>query len=58
VTGISSIAPDLAAKRLQLLKEAATKISRVAVLFNDEIPPAEIAMKELKSTAEALKLEL
>ena len=58
VTGISSIAPDLAAKRLQLLKEAATKISRVAVLFNDEIPPAEIAMKELASTAKALKLDL
>jgi putative ABC transport system substrate-binding protein len=58
VTGISSIAPDLAAKRLQLLKEAAPKISRVAVLFNDEIPPAEIAMKELAITARALKLDL
>jgi len=58
VTGISSIAPDLAAKRLQLLKEAAIKISRVAVLFNDEIPPAEIAMKELAFTAGALKLDL
>jgi putative tryptophan/tyrosine transport system substrate-binding protein len=58
VTGISSIAPDLAAKRLQLLKEAAPKISRVAVLFNDEIPPAEIAMKELETTAGALKLDL
>jgi putative tryptophan/tyrosine transport system substrate-binding protein len=58
VTGISSIAPDLAAKRLQLLKEAATKISRVAVVFNNEIPPAEIAMKELEITAGALKLDL
>jgi putative ABC transport system substrate-binding protein len=58
VTGISSIAPDLAAKRLQLLKEAATKINRVAVVFNDEIPPAEIAMNELATTAGALKLNL
>jgi len=58
VTGISSIAPDLAAKRLQLLKETATKISRVVVLFNNEIPPAEIAMKELALTAGALKLDL
>lgn len=58
VTGISSIAPDLAAKRLQVLKEAARKISRVAVLFNDQIPPAEIAMKELEITAGVLKLAL
>jgi putative tryptophan/tyrosine transport system substrate-binding protein len=58
VTGISSIAPDLATKRLQLLKETATKISRVAVFFNNEIPPAEIAMKELATTAGALKLDL
>ena len=57
VTGMSSIAPDLATKRLQLLKEAAIKIGRVAVLYNDEIPPAEIAMKELETTARALKLE-
>jgi putative ABC transport system substrate-binding protein len=56
VTGVSSIAPDLAAKRLQVLKEAAPKISRVAVLFNNEIPPAEIAMKELEVTGRMLKV--
>jgi ABC-type uncharacterized transport system substrate-binding protein len=56
VTGVSSIAPDLATKRLEVLKEAAPKISRVAVLFNNEIPPAEIAMKELQVTARMLKV--
>jgi putative ABC transport system substrate-binding protein len=39
VTGVSSIAPDLAAKRLEMLKEAAPKTSRVAVVFNAAIPP-------------------
>jgi putative ABC transport system substrate-binding protein len=58
VTGVSSIAPDLAAKRLEMLKEAAPKTSRVAVLFNAAIPPAEIAMKELKAAAQVLGLQI
>jgi putative ABC transport system substrate-binding protein len=33
VTGVSSIAPDLAAKRLEILKETAPKIYRVLILF-------------------------
>jgi putative tryptophan/tyrosine transport system substrate-binding protein len=58
VTGVSSIAPDLAAKRLSMLKETAPKTSRVAVLFNAAIPPAEIAMEELKAAAQALGLRI
>ena len=58
VTGVSSIAPDLAAKRLEMLKEAAPKTSRVAVLFNAAIPPAEIAMKELQAAAQVLGLQI
>jgi putative ABC transport system substrate-binding protein len=58
VTGVSSIAPDLAAKRLEMLKEAAPKTSRVAVLFNAAIPPAEIAMRELKAAAQVLGLQI
>ena len=34
VTGVTFVSSDLAAKRLQLLKEAAPRISRVAVLWN------------------------
>src|SRR5262249_58348287 len=34
VTGFSSLAPALEAKRLELLKEALPGLSRVAVLFN------------------------
>lgn len=40
VTGVTFISSDLAAKRLQLLKEAAPGISRVAVLWNpDHVDP-------------------
>jgi len=34
VTGLSNVSPDLMGKRLQLLKEIAPKVSRVAVLWN------------------------
>src|SRR5207249_3393058 len=34
VTGLSVMDPDLTGKHLQLLKEAAPKIARVAVLYN------------------------
>ncbi len=58
VTGVTSIAPDLAAKRLALLKETAPEITSVAVLFNAAIPPAEIAMAELKAAAQSLDLRI
>ena len=58
ITGVTSIAPDLAAKRLALLKEAAPAMTSVAVLFNAAVPPAEIAMAELKIAARALNLQI
>ncbi len=58
VTGVASIAPDLTAKRLQLLKEAAPKVSRVAVLFNAAIPPAEVALRELEAAAQSLGAQI
>lgn len=40
VTGVTFVSSDLAAKRLQLLKEAAPTVSRVAVLWNpDHVDP-------------------
>jgi hypothetical protein len=38
---ITSLAPELATKRLELLKEAFPKTARVAVLWNSAIPPAD-----------------
>ena len=58
VTGISSVAPDLAGKRLEMLKGALSKISRVAILFNAAIPPAEVAMKEMTAAAVVLSLQV
>jgi putative ABC transport system substrate-binding protein len=58
VTGVTSLAPELATKRLGLLKEAFPKITQVAVLWNSAIPPAEVALKELRTAAPVLGLEL
>jgi putative ABC transport system substrate-binding protein len=58
VTGVTSIAPDLAGKRLALLKEAVPAVTSVAVLFNAAIPPAEIAMTELQAAAQKLNLRI
>jgi len=58
ITGVTSLAPDLATKRLALLKEAFPKTARVAVLWNSAIPPAEVALKELRAAAPALGVAL
>ena len=56
VTGSTSISPDVSGKRLELLKEALPKASRVAVLWHsfkgsqdeDEVKETEIAARTLK----------
>lgn len=58
VTGVSSIAPELAAKRLALLKETAPGVARIAVLFNAAIPPAEIALQELQAAARIIGVQV
>ena len=58
ITGVTSIAPDLAAKRLALLKETVPGVTRVVVLFNAAIPPAEIAITELQVAAQTLGLHI
>jgi len=58
ITVESSIAPDLQAKRLELLKEIAPNISRLAVLSNVGIPPAEVALQELQSAAKNLNVDV
>jgi putative tryptophan/tyrosine transport system substrate-binding protein len=51
-TGVSFLALDLAAKRAELLKEAAPAIKRIAVLSNPE-HPGEVS--ELRVTREAVR---
>ena len=58
VTGLSTLAPELDGKRLELLKEAVPKLSRVAVLRNPANPFTTIAWKAMQPAAEALGLKL
>jgi putative ABC transport system substrate-binding protein len=58
VTGLSLQLPDLAAKRLQLLKEAVPGITRVAVLWNASSPITPPQLKAAEAAAPALGLQL
>ena len=57
-TGLTNMAFELDAKRLELLKEAVPKISRVAVLMNPEFQPHAEQMKVLNASAPALRVEV
>ncbi len=57
VTGLSSLAPELGGKRLELLKEVLPKITRVALLWGTS-PEAQLTTKNTKEAARALGLKL
>lgn len=57
ITGLSAMAFDLAAKRVELLKEAIPSVSRVALLVNPSDPnDANRLISELQPTAERLNV--
>jgi putative ABC transport system substrate-binding protein len=58
VTGLSSMTTDLSAKRLQLLKEAMPRLTRLAVLWDPDTPFHPQAIEELKAAAPALSIAL
>ena len=58
VTGMSLMVPELAAKRLELLKEAVPGISRVLVLSYLADPIAPLQVKALKEAARSLGVTL
>jgi ABC-type uncharacterized transport system substrate-binding protein len=51
VTGITNLGPELAGKRLELLKEAVPKVSRVAVLYSPTSPSGVLEVKEVLPVA-------
>jgi putative tryptophan/tyrosine transport system substrate-binding protein len=57
-TGVSFMAPDLGAKRLQLLKEAFPNASRVAAVWNPAEPASALEFKEVQSAAPTLGVTL
>jgi putative ABC transport system substrate-binding protein len=58
VTGLTNIDTNLAAKRLQLLKEVAPGISRVAVLWDPRIAFSARAWREIQDPARQLGINL
>jgi putative ABC transport system substrate-binding protein len=58
LTGLSLLAFELDAKRLEMLKEAVPKASRVAVLWHPDFSPHVEGLRGLKSAAQVLGVEL
>ena len=58
ITGTSFVGPDLAAKNLELLREASPQVSRVAVLVNPTNPLYPPVARALENMAHALHVTL
>jgi putative tryptophan/tyrosine transport system substrate-binding protein len=58
VTGFSSLAAELEAKRLELLKEAVPGLSRVAILFNPTNRYMTLALQSARQGAQTLHTSL
>jgi putative ABC transport system substrate-binding protein len=57
ITGLSTLAPELSGKRLELLKEVVPKLSRVAVFGTSTTPSTAPTLKETELAAGAFKLQ-
>jgi putative ABC transport system substrate-binding protein len=57
ITGLTLFSPDLASKRLQLLKDVVPKLTRVAVLWNADDPALALSLRETVAAAHTLRLE-
>jgi putative ABC transport system substrate-binding protein len=58
ITGLSSIAPDLEGKRLELLREVLPKLSHVALFLNPLNPFHEVSVRQAFAAAQALGIQL
>jgi putative ABC transport system substrate-binding protein len=58
ITGLANLTPELAGKRLELLKESVPEISRVAVIWNPDDPGTGLRMKETEVAAGALGIKI
>jgi len=56
LTGVSYFFSEINGKRIELLKEAAPHVARVAVVYNPLNPISDPAVVALETTAEALKM--
>jgi putative tryptophan/tyrosine transport system substrate-binding protein len=58
VTGLSNISPELGGKRLELVKEAVSGLSRVAFLWNPDVRGAVLEYNQTEAAARSLGLQL
>ncbi len=58
ITGLSQIAPELAGKRLEILKEIVPKLGRVAVFGTSTQPGNTQSLKETELAADAFRVQV
>ena len=58
ITGLSTLAPELSGKRLELLKEIIPKLSRVAVFGTSTLPDNAQRLREVELAAKAFGVKL
>jgi putative ABC transport system substrate-binding protein len=58
ITGLSNRSPDLAGKRLELLREALPRVRRLAIMANVAFPSALLEIRELQEAARRLGIEV
>ena len=58
ITGLSTLAPELSGKRLEILKEVVPRLSRVAFFRTSTQPGSAQILREVDLAAKALKVQL
>jgi putative ABC transport system substrate-binding protein len=58
ITGLSTLAPELSGKRLELLREVVPKLSRVAIVGTSTQPGNAQTKKELESAAKGFNVQI
>jgi putative tryptophan/tyrosine transport system substrate-binding protein len=58
ITGLTSISPELDAKRLELLREIFPRVSHIAVLWNSASPLQVVAERATRAAADVLHMKV
>jgi putative tryptophan/tyrosine transport system substrate-binding protein len=58
ITGLSTFAPELGGKRMEILREVVPKLATIGVLGNSTFPGNAAAMNEMELAAKELKVRL
>jgi putative tryptophan/tyrosine transport system substrate-binding protein len=58
LTGVENLAPELDAKRLQLLREISPRLKRLGVIYNSADPGAVVHLRAVGAAARPLQIEI